>query len=400
MAQHITIIGDGSMATVCALLLDSNGHKVTVWGAFADHVADLIQTRFNNRYLPGHRIPESIRFTADDRAAFKDAQIIISAVPTQFIRPVWDRLAAHAPAAVPIASVAKGIENETLLRPTQIIADVLLKKGQGPRAKGQGAESGRETGDRGQGTGDRGQGTGDRRQGTGDRRTEPTNPKSEIRNPKSAPDHPDRAPRPLATISGPSVAEELARCLPATVCAASDDEKFALQLQDILTTSWFRVYTNTDLLGVELAAATKNVIAVAAGILDGLQAGNNAKSALLSRGLAEITRLGVAMGAKQDTFFGIAGVGDLATTCFSPTGRNRTCGEQLGRGKKLEEVLKSIPGVVEGVPTTKSVVALAQKYKVEMPITQAVHQVLFEGLDPIEAISRLMSRAKKPERVG
>ena len=140
MSEHITIIGDGSMATVCALLLDSNGHKVTVWGAFADHVADLIQTRFNNRYLPGHRIPESVRFTADDRAAFKDAQVIISAVPTQFIRPVWDRLAAHAPPAVPIASVAKGIENETLLRPTQIIADVLLKKGQGPRAQGQGAE--------------------------------------------------------------------------------------------------------------------------------------------------------------------------------------------------------------------------------------------------------------------
>lgn len=345
MSQHITIIGDGSMATVSALLLDGNGHRVTVWGAFAEHIATLIQTRENKRYLPGHPIPESIRYTADDATAFKDANLIISAVPTQYVRRVWERLAPFTPKDVPIASVAKGIENETLLRPSQVIADVLLQR---------------------------------------------------------APDanNPDKAARPLAAISGPSVAEELARCLPATVCAASDDEAFACHLQETFTTSWFRVYTNSDLLGVELAGATKNVIALAAGILDGLQAGNNAKSALLSRGLAEITRLGLAMGAKQDTFFGIAGVGDLATTCFSPSGRNRTCGEQLGRGRKLEEVLSSINGIVEGVATTKSVVALAQKYKVEMPITQAVHEVLFEGLDPIEAISQLMSRKSKPERIA
>ncbi len=345
MSQNITIVGDGSMATVCALLLDGNGEKVTVWGAFGEHVAELIQTRENKRYLPGHPIPESIRYTADESTAFKDAHLILSAVPTQYLRRVWERLAPHAPARVPIASVSKGIENDTLLRPTQVVADVLLERA-------------------------------------------------------PAANDPDKAPRPFAAISGPSVADELARCLPATVCAASDDESFAKQLQETFTTSWFRVYTNSDLLGVELAGATKNVIALAAGILDGLQAGNNAKSALLSRGLAEITRLGVAMGAKPDTFFGIAGVGDLATTCFSPTGRNRTCGEQLGRGRKLEEVLASIHGIVEGVATTKSVVALAQKYKVEMPITQAVHEVLFEGLDPIEAISQLMSRSRKPERIA
>jgi len=341
MTQRITIIGDGSMATVCALLLESTGAQVTVWGAFPEHVAELIQTRENQRHLPGYRIPESIQLTADDTLAFQDAGMIISAVPTQFIRAVWQRLASHVPRAVPIASVAKGIENDTLLRPTQIIADVLGQHN----------------------------------------------------------DDPDKPARPLATISGPSVADELARCLPATVCAASDDETFAKLIQKTFTTHWFRVYTNSDLLGVELAAAIKNVIALAAGILDGLQAGNNAKSALLSRGLAEITRLGVAMGAKPETFFGIAGVGDLATTCFSPTGRNRTCGEMLGKGKKLEDVLKSMPGIVEGVPTTKSVVALAQKYRVEMPITQAVHQVLFEGLDPIEGISQLMSRKLKAEHI-
>ncbi len=341
MPQAITIIGDGSMATVCAMLLESHGARVTVWGASAEHVAELIQTRENRRYLPGYRIAESIHMTADDRLAFAKADLVVSAVPTQFIRRVWQRLVPHIPAGVPIASVAKGIENETLLRPTQVIADVLS-------------------------------------QGN---------------------DDPDRPARPLATISGPSVADELARCLPATVCAASDDEQLAKMIQKTFTTHWFRVYTNPDLLGVELAAATKNVIALAAGILDGLQAGNNAKSALLSRGLAEITRLGVAMGAKHETFFGISGVGDLATTCFSPTGRNRTCGELLGKGRKLTDVLQSMTGIVEGVPTTKSVVALAEKYRVEMPITQAVFQVLFRGLDPIEGISQLMSRQLKPERV-
>jgi glycerol-3-phosphate dehydrogenase (NAD(P)+) len=348
MALTISIIGDGSMATVCALLLESQGCAVTIWGGTPDHVEAIIQTRENRRYLPGHRIPESIRLTSDDKAAFRGADLIVSAVPTQYMRPVWTRLAPYVPAGTPVASVAKGIETGTMLRPTQIIADVLHQAAVG----------------------------------SGDHA-----------------DHPDRPARRLASISGPSVADELARCLPATVCAASDDEEFAKLLQKTFTTHWFRVYTNNDLLGVELAGATKNVIALAAGILDGLHAGNNAKSALLSRGLAEITRLGVAMGANQETFFGVAGVGDLATTCFSPTGRNRTCGEQLGKGKKLEDVLHSMTGVVEGVPTTRAVVELARKYRVEMPITQAVYHVLFEGLDPIEAISRLMSRQAKPERV-
>lgn len=339
MYRQITIVGSGSMATVCALLLESRGAQVIMWTASPARAADLIEARENRRYQPGSRIPSSIQITDDERMAMRGAELIVSAVPTQYIRGVWQRLAPHVRPGVPIASVAKGIENKTLLRPTQVIADVLSSN-------------------------------------------------------RSDPGHP------LGAISGPSIADELARCLPATVCAASEDDSFAKDLQRTFTTHWFRVYTNPDLLGVELAGATKNVIALAAGILDGLQAGNNAKSALLSRGLAEIVRLGVAMGAKQQTFFGIAGVGDLATTCFSPTGRNRTAGELLGKGKKLEEVLKTVVGVVEGVPTTQSVVALAERHQVDMPITQAVYQVLFEGLDPIEGISRLMSRDLKPERVG
>jgi len=161
-----------------------------------------------------------------------------------------------------------------------------------------------------------------------------------------------------------------------------------------------RIYTNPDLLGVELAGAVKNVIAIAAGIVDGLQAGNNAKSALLARGLAEIARLGVAMGASLDTFFGIAGVGDLATTCFSPEGRNRSCGQALGQGQKLDDYLATSRYVVEGVATARSVMALAIKYRVDLPIVGAVHSILFEGVDPIEAIGSLMARAQTQERIG
>ncbi len=353
--QHICIVGDGAMATVMALLLESRGRAVTVWGPHPDHVAATIQTR-ESRYVPGHKLPEAIRLTSDDADTFRDADLILAAIPTQHTRAVWQRLAPHCPPAIPVASVSKGIERDTMLRPTQIIADVLLNTPK-PTAEH------REASD------------------------QPT-------------DHPDRAPRPFASLSGPTIADELARCLPATVAAASDDLPFAERIQATFTSNWFRVYTNPDLLGVELAGALKNVIALAAGILDGLQAGNNAKSALLSRGLAEITRLGVAMGAKSDTFFGLTGVGDLATTCFSPTGRNRSCGELLGRGKKLEAVLKEIPGVVEGVPTTKAVIQLARRYRVEMPITAAVHAVLFEELDPLDAIAGLMSRDPKPERIG
>ena len=353
LPKSITVIGDGAMATVCAMLLESRGISVTLWGAFPDQIAELIQTRENRRFLPGYRLPDSIRLTAAEGPALSNAALVVNTVPTQFIRSIWTRLSPHLPPKVPIVSVAKGIEQETLMRPTQIIADVLSTAPGSQGSAGAGAV-----------------------------------------------DDPDKPARPLAAISGPSVAAELARCLPATVCAASDDGAVARLIQQTFTTHWFRVYTNADLLGVELAGATKNVIALAAGILDGLQAGNNAKSALLSRGLAEITRLGVAMGASQETFFGLTGVGDLATTCFSPTGRNRTCGEQLGRGRKLTEILDQIPGVVEGVPTTQAVVLLARKYRVEMPITQAVNEVLFEGLDPLEGISQLMSRELKPERVG
>ena len=324
------------MATVCSILLTTGGHGVTMWGAFEDSIERLLQNRENERFLPGVRVPPGVRLTANDADAFSGATMVLSAIPTQYIRGVWKRLSGYLPAGLPIVSVAKGIENDTLLRPTEVIQDVLKRFGSGPIPA-------------------------------------------------------------LAALSGPNIAAELARYLPATAVAACADEAFAARVQSVFSTQWFRVYTNNDTVGVELAGATKNVIAIAAGILDGLAAGNNAKAALVTRGLVEISRLGAAMGAQPSTFAGLAGLGDLITTCVSPEGRNRTVGERIGKGQKLADVLATMDSVAEGVPTTRAVMQLADKYRVEMPITQAVHAVLFEGKDAIDALTDLMSREPKPE---
>ncbi|MCH8913613.1 MAG: NAD(P)-dependent glycerol-3-phosphate dehydrogenase, partial [Planctomycetes bacterium] len=203
--------------------------------------------------------------------------------------------------------------------------------------------------------------------------------------------------RSYAMLSGPSIAREIAAGLPCSVVIACEDETTAKMAQAAFNTETFRVYTNTDLVGVELASAMKNIIAIAAGIIDGLKLGDNAKAALLSRGLVEITRLGVAMGAKVETFYGLAGVGDLVTTCISPYGRNRTAGQDIGQGRSPAEVIQSTPSIIEGIPTTKSVVALARKHHVDLPIVEAVGKVLFEGLSPSDAVHSLMTREPRAE---
>ena len=309
MSEHVTILGDGAMATVCSILLTQGGHQVTIWGAFEESIERLIQNREQERLLPGVRIPQGVVLTANDASCFDGATMVLSAVPTQYMRGVWNRLALYLPKGVPVVSVAKGIETSTLLCPTQIISNVLIDAGFGIAQEG------------------------------GTR---------------------------LASLSGPNVAAELARYLPATAVVASEDMPFAARVQAAFSTQWFRVYTNTDVIGVELAGATKNVIAIAAGILDGLAAGNNAKAALVTRGLVEITRLGIAMGARAETFQGLAGLGDLITTCVSPEGRNRTVGERIGKGMQLDEILASMDSVAEGVPTTKALVTLARRHQVEM----------------------------------
>ena len=342
MFKNISIIGDGGMGTVLAMLLCKKGIAVRMWGYDLRQLEEIEQNRENKKFLPGYKLPEELVFEADDARIVAGADLLVSAVPCQFMRGIWNRLKDYVPQSIPIVSVAKGIENDTLLRPTQILAEILRFA---------------------------------------------QNDKGGVQN--------DR----FAVLSGPTIADELARRLPATACAAADDETLAKEIQHTFSEGvpWLRVYTNTDIVGVELAGAMKNIIAIAAGIIDGTGAGDNAKAALLTRGLAEITRLGISMGAKQQTFAGLTGLGDLVTTCISPKGRNRSFGERVGKGQTAEQAQSATESVVEGFATCKSVVALGVRYNVEMPITQAVYEVLFENKPVQMAIADLMKRQLKAE---
>jgi glycerol-3-phosphate dehydrogenase (NAD(P)+) len=343
MYRNISIIGDGAMGTVLAMLLcekressreaSARSDQIKMWGYDREQLAQIEQNRENKKFLPGYKLPQALVFEPADDRIMVGADLIVSAVPCQFMRGIWNRLRNYVPQGIPIVSVAKGIENETLLRPSQILAEILRF----------------------------------------------------AQNDK------------LAVLSGPTISDELARKLPATACSASSDEKLAKDVQETFSVPWLRVYTNTDIVGVELAGAMKNIIAIAAGIIDGVGAGDNAKAALLSRGLAEITRLGTAMGARPQTFSGLTGLGDLVTACISPKGRNRSFGERIGKGQTVEQAQKATESVVEGITTCKSVAALAARHNVEMPITQAVYEVLFENKPVQTAIADLMKRSLKAE---
>jgi glycerol-3-phosphate dehydrogenase (NAD(P)+) len=333
MFKNISIIGDGAMGTVLAMLLAEKKLPVRIWGYDAEQLRQTESTRQNSKFLPGYTIPDAVAFEPDDKKITEGADLIVSAVPCQFMRSVWTRLKKRTPKGTPVCSVAKGIENKTLMRPTEILTDVL-----------------------------------------------------------------DSGKRDLAALSGPTIADELARKLPATACVASSDEELACKIQQTFSTPWFRIYTNTDIVGVELAGAMKNIIAIAAGIIDGIGAGDNAKAALLCRGLAEISRLGMTMGASAQTFAGLTGLGDLVTTCISPTGRNRSFGQRVGAGLSPQRAEDATESVIEGIATCKSVVeGLLAKYKVEMPITEAVYDVLFKNKSVQAAITDLMTRRLKAE---
>ncbi len=333
MYNSISIIGDGGMGTVLGILLSDKTPGVRIWGYDREQLARIDRARENKKFLPGYKLPAGLSFEPDDQRIMAGADLIISAVPCQFTRAVWSRLAEYVPDEVPLVSVTKGVENDTLLRPTQIMSDILTS------------------------------------------------------------DPSDR----LVVLSGPTIADELARKLPATACVAGTNRELTKSIQNTFSFPWFRVYTNTDIVGVELAGAMKNVIAIAAGIIDGTGAGDNAKAALLTRGLAEISRLGIAMGARPQTFSGLTGLGDLVTTCISPTGRNRAFGERIGSGMTVKQALNATDSVVEGVDTCRSIVALAEKFNIEMPITQAIYAVLFENKPVQAAISDLMTRQLKAE---
>ncbi len=328
--RRVAVVGDGGWGTALSLLLAGKGRAVRLWGAFPDYIEEMRRQRENVRFLPGIPLSEAVELTSDLAEAVAGAELVVMAVPVQFMRGVLRRLARCWPGGPPVVSVAKGIENRTLLRPTQVIADVLGRV-------------------------------------------------------------------PLVALSGPSHAEEVARGLPATVTAASRNASLARLAQEVFMADRFRVYTTTDVVGVELGGAVKNVVAIAAGICDGLGLGDNAKAALLTRGLAEMMRLGTAMGARRGTLAGLAGIGDLITTCTSPYGRNRSVGIQVAQGKTLKDILASMAMVAEGVRTTLSVRALARRHRVELPITEQVYQVLFRGKDPRAAVRDLMRRAAKDE---
>jgi glycerol-3-phosphate dehydrogenase (NAD(P)+) len=332
MPTHCTILGAGAWGTAVALVLARKAeHRVTLWSARPESARAWHARRENVDLLPGVVIPPAVVLTADIREAVADADLLVAAVPTLYLRPTLERVAGALPANVPMLSLVKGLENETFLRPTEVL-----------------------------------------RQVTG--------------------------PRRLAVLSGPSHAEEVSRGLPATVVVASGDLDLARWIQQGFTTERFRVYTNLDVVGVELAGALKNVIGIAAGISDGLGLGDNAKAALLTRGLAEMTRFGVAHGAEPQTFAGLAGMGDLITTCMSRHGRNRHVGERLARGEKLKDILCTMKMVAEGVNTARSVYQRATRMGVSMPISMAVYEILYEDKDPRAAVSELMLREPTSEK--
>jgi glycerol-3-phosphate dehydrogenase (NAD(P)+) len=327
----VAIVGNGGFGTAMALVLARAGHRVSLWGHDRAYTAQIASTRQNPRYLEGIVLPDAVLVTADGAVALAGAELVLWAVPTQHVRGVAAALRQHIGPAAPVISLAKGLEQSTGRRPSEVLAEVL------------------------------------------------------------------GGPQRVFALSGPSHAEEIARELPTTVVLAGPDEALLQTLQAALTTRAFRVYRHRDVVGLELCGALKNVMALAAGIADGLGYGDNTKAAILSRGIVEMTRFGTAFGADPRTFHGLAGVGDLAVTAFSRHGRNRAFGERIGRGETLQQALAASPKVAEGVWTSRVVAAEAARAGVEMPIASAVARVLHEGLPARDAVRALMERDPKAE---
>lgn len=327
--KKVTILGDGAWATTLGILLNKNGHKVTIWSNFPDYLDELNLKRVNEKYLPGFSIPKEISFEKDINEAVSSSDIVVDAIPSKFYRSVLKKINCDVSDKI-FVNVSKGIEQKSLKRMTEIIKEELGKVK-------------------------------------------------------------------TCILSGPTIAIEVVEEMPAVAISASNNLKIAKTIQELFFNQNFRVYTSEDPLGVELCGALKNVIAIVAGISDGLGFGANAKAAILSRGVVEIARLGQVMGAKKKTFFGIAGLGDLSTTCISPESRNRTLGERIGRGEKLEEIINSTNSVIEGVTTTEAVYNLSKKYNIDMPITNQVYMILYHKKDSKKALVDLMLRSKKGE---
>jgi len=331
--MKISVIGAGGWGTTLSILLHYNGHDVTLWEFKKNYAKVLGKTRINEIYLPGVSIPDEIKITHDLEESTSNKNLIVLAIPSQFLRGVIKKVSYSNIKNSILVNVAKGIEIKSLLTMSQVLMDVfpLLDENQ------------------------------------------------------------------IGIISGPSHAEEVSRRIPTAVVAASKSVETSKSIQASFITSYFRVYGSTDILGVELGGAFKNVIAIGAGIVDGAKFGDNTKAAIMTRGIAEISRLGVAMGSEPETFAGLSGMGDLIVTCMSRHSRNRYVGEQIGAGKKLKDVLKSMDMIAEGVETSRSASMLSKQHNVETPITDEVYKILFKDKDPVKATTDLMTRDMKME---
>jgi len=333
MTETISVIGAGAWGTALAMLLADKGLDVALWMYEKDLAEETTRTRENRVYLPGFTLPPSITITSSLDTAIRDKTIILSVVPSHTVRAVAKQFAPYLSQDAIIVSASKGIEIDTLMPLSDVFRDVL-----------------------------------------------------------PAQFH-DR----LCFLSGPSFAKEVAKKMPTAIALASYDSDIGKQAQQTLSSPYFRVYTNPDVIGVELAGSLKNVVAIAAGVLEGMGYGYNTMAALLTRGLAEMARLGVAMGGSLQTFSGLAGMGDLVLTCTGGLSRNRTLGVRLGKGEKLDDIMKGAKTVAEGVRTAKAARDLAQKNDIAMPIVEEVYLLLYEGKDPKQAIKDLMTRELKGE---
>ena len=333
MNDKIAVIGGGSWGTTLAGLLAEKGHDTSLW-VFEEDLAQRMQTaKVNDIYLPGHTLPASLKVTHKLDKAVTGADIVLMVTPSHVLRGVLTQLAPSVRNDACFVCASKGIENDTLLTMHEVMEDVLPKEFHGR----------------------------------------------------------------IACISGPSFAKEVCQKMPTAVSVACRDPQVALRVQAAFNTQYFRVYTNPDVTGVELGGALKNVIAIAAGCSDGLGFGHNTRAALITRGLSEIARLGMAMGANPLTFSGLSGMGDLVLTCTGELSRNRTVGYKLGQGQKLGEILSEMKMVAEGVKTAKAAYGLAKKYNVTMPITEQVYSLLYEDKDPRSVVRELMARDLKSE---
>lgn len=332
--MNICVLGAGGWGTSLAIVLQQNRNKVTLWEYDREYAHTLSEFRENFYYLPKVKIPEKIHITNDLDEAVSGKDIIVISTPTQYIRKAIEPIRNIDFSNRIILSVSKGIENNSLMTVSQIFLDVF----------------------------------------------------SNIKK------------KDIVVLSGPSHAEEVARKLPTAVVAASLDTENAHTVQKAFSNKYFRAYRSSDVLGVELGGALKNVIAIAAGISDGAGFGDNTKAAIMTRGIREITRLGMRLGAHESTFIGLSGIGDLIVTCNSKLSRNRFVGEEVGKGKKLKQVLAEMKMVAEGVATTESTHELAKKIDVELPIIEQVYKVLFLGKNPHQATEILMTRDLKEEK--